>query len=460
MTTQLFSALCNPVSNWMQQYRVPGLALAVLHNGQTYTQGFGITSIQNPLPVTPDTLFQVGSISKTFLGTAAMRLAEQGRLDLDAPIRKYLPSFKLKDERVAARVSMRHLLTHTGGWLGDYFNDTGWGNDALAKMLDEIATLPQLTPLGEIWSYNNAGFNIAGRVIEVITGQPFEQAMQALVLSPLQLTNSFYFPWEVMVKQFAVGHISPQDEAEPVRVGLPWALGRSSHPAGGVVSSVNELLNYARFHLGDGSVDGQRVLAQASLQQMQATQAKAYTSADEWGLTWAIRYFGSARLVRHGGATRGFNADFTMLPAHNFAVITLTNSDRGSELYGELMPLALKLFCNVSKPDAPLINLPTQALQEYVGDYEATLQKLLVRLDGSTLTLQAIPKGGFPNHDSPPTGPALPPARMAFDGADKGLVTEGAMKGGRFEFLRDAENKIVWLHVGGRVHAMRGTPDP
>jgi CubicO group peptidase (beta-lactamase class C family) len=448
----MFQSLCEPISSWMQHYRVPGLAVAVWHNGQTYAQGFGITHIEYPRPVTPDTLFQVGSISKTFLGTAAMRLVEQGALDLDAPIRKYLPGFKLRDEGVAARATMRHLLTHTGGWLGDFFNDTGWGTDALARMLDEIATLPQLTPLGEIWSYNNAGFNIAGRVIETITGQAFEQAMQTLVLNPLQLSNSFYMPWDVMVRDFAVGHISPHDEAEPVRVGLPWPLGRSSHPAGGVVSSVNELLKYAAFHLGDGVVGGQRVLSQDLLKQMQATQTKAYSSADEWGLTWAIRYFGEARLVRHGGATRGFNADFTMSPAHNFAVITLANSDRGSELYGELMPLALKLFCNVTKPDAQPIPMPAESLREFVGEYEATLQNLVVRQDGDGLTLQAIPKGGFPNHDSPPTGPVLPPGRIVFDGTDKGVVTEGAMKGGRFEFLRDVAGAIAWLHVGGRAH--------
>jgi CubicO group peptidase (beta-lactamase class C family) len=454
----LFQSLCDPIPTWLQRYRVPGLAVAVLHNGQNYAQGFGVRSIENPLPVTPDTLFQIGSISKTFLGTTVMRLVEQDRLDLDVPIRSYLPGFKLVDEGVAAHVTMRHLLTHTGGWLGDYFNDTGWGDDALAKMLDEIATLPQLTPLGQIWSYNNAGFNIAGRVIEVITGQTFEQAMQSLLLDPLQLTHSHYFPWEVMVKNFAVGHISPQDESEPVKVGLPWPLGRSSHPAGGVVSSVNELLKYAAFHLGDGTLDERRVLSRDSLQQMQATQTKAYSSADEWGLTWAIRYLGDARLVRHGGATRGFNADLTLLPTHNFAVITLTNSDRGSELYSELMPLALKLFCNVSKPDAQPINLPDENLREYVGDYEAKLNNLLVRLGGDALTLQYIPKGGFPKHDSPPTGPALPPARMAFDGPDKGFITEGAQKGGRFEFLRDADGMIVWLHLSGRVHRL--TPDP
>ncbi len=137
-----------------------------------------MTSIENPLPVTPDTLFQVGSISKTFTATALMMLMEAGKVDLDTPVRAYLPDFQLSDESVAARVTLRHLLTHTGGWLGDYFNDFGFGDDAQAKMLIEIAKLPQLTPLGEVWSYCNTGFNIAGRIIEVITGQSYEAVIK------------------------------------------------------------------------------------------------------------------------------------------------------------------------------------------------------------------------------------------------------------------------------------------
>ena len=148
-----------------------GLAVGVWHDGNEQAAGFGVTSVENPLPVTPGTLFQVGSISKTFTATALMMLMEAGKVDLDTPIRAYLRDFRLSDEGVAARVTLKHLLTHTGGWVGDYFNDFGTGNNALAKMVKSLAKLPQITPLGEIWSYNNTGFNIAGRMIEVLTGK-------------------------------------------------------------------------------------------------------------------------------------------------------------------------------------------------------------------------------------------------------------------------------------------------
>ena len=162
----------------------------MLHEGEEHVAGFGVTSLENPLDVTPDTLFQIGSITKTFTATAVMRLVERGELDLDSPLRTYLPGLKLGDEDVAARVTMRHLLTHTGGWIGDYFDDFGSGDDALARMCESMATLPQLTPLGEVWSYNNAGFYLAGRVIEVIAGKPYEEAMQELVLEPLGLEQT------------------------------------------------------------------------------------------------------------------------------------------------------------------------------------------------------------------------------------------------------------------------------
>src|SRR6266545_2698458 len=102
---------------------VPGVALGVWHEGDEHAAGVGVTSVENPLEIDADTLFQVGSITKTVTASVAMRLVEQGELDLDAPARTYLPRFRLADEDVATRVTMRHLLTHTGGWVGDYFDD-------------------------------------------------------------------------------------------------------------------------------------------------------------------------------------------------------------------------------------------------------------------------------------------------------------------------------------------------
>ena len=190
----------------MEHWHVPGVAVGILHNGQAYTAGFGVTNVNHPLAVDSDTLFQIGSTTKTITATVAMRLVEAGTLDLDTPIRDYLPELRLADESVTARVTLRHCFTHTGGWLGDYFDDTGDGDDALARYVTNMADLPQLTPLGKIWSYNNAGFGLAGRVIEAVTGQLYEDVARQLVLQPLGMAMSFFGAADSITHRCAVGH--------------------------------------------------------------------------------------------------------------------------------------------------------------------------------------------------------------------------------------------------------------
>src|SRR5919108_4145309 len=119
----------------MRKTGTPGVAVGILLAGRAYGGGFGITSIAAPAPVDEQTLFQIGSTSKTFTATAVLRLVERGDLDLDAPVRRYLRDLRLKDPQVARTVTLRHLLTHTAGWVGDYFADTGRGDDALARVI-------------------------------------------------------------------------------------------------------------------------------------------------------------------------------------------------------------------------------------------------------------------------------------------------------------------------------------
>ena len=119
---------------------------------------------------------------------------------------------------------MRHLLTHTGGWDGDFFPDTGNGDDALARYVELMADLPQLTPLGTILSYNNAAFSLAGRVIEAVTGKTYEAALKELVLDPLRLKHSFLFPTDVMTHSYAVGHATIADKTIVLR---PWQVTRA-----------------------------------------------------------------------------------------------------------------------------------------------------------------------------------------------------------------------------------------
>jgi CubicO group peptidase (beta-lactamase class C family) len=439
-----FRALCERLAADMKRLRIPGAAIGVWRKGREYTAGFGVTSLENPLPVTPDTLFQVGSISKTFTGTLLMQLAERGRLDLDAPVRRYLPDLKLSDESVARRVTTRHLLTHVGGWVGDYFNDFGNGDDALARMVASLAPLEQITPLGEVWSYNNAGFNIAARIIEVITGQPYERAAQTMLLDPLGLKMTFFFPSDLLIThRFVVGH---ERDGKKVRVARPWAIGRAGAGVGGVVSTVRDLLAYARFHMGGG----QRLLRRKSLAAMRIPQADA-GGRGKIGLTWFIREAGPLTLYGHGGATKGQQALFQFIPQEDFALAVLTNSDAGGTLNTNALKWALEIFFGVALPAPEPIKVPARRLKAYAGRYDLPLSAFDLRLAKGKLVMHEIPRGGFPTPDSPP-GPVAPPVRFALYAPDCVVGLDEPMKGALGEFLRDGQGNLRFFRIGGRAH--------
>jgi CubicO group peptidase (beta-lactamase class C family) len=195
---QAFRRICGGAKALMGKARTPGAALGIYHNGREHYAGLGVTSMDNPLPVTPDTLFQIGSISKTFLVTIVLMLAEKGKLNINLPVRRYLPKLKLNDNSVARRVTLRDLFTHSGGWDGDFFKDFGRGEDAVRRITEDLSGLRQVAPLGKFWSYNNSGFYIAGRVVEVVTGKPYEKVVQEMLFDPLGMKNSFFFAEDVL----------------------------------------------------------------------------------------------------------------------------------------------------------------------------------------------------------------------------------------------------------------------
>ncbi len=452
--TNDFDTLTEKIQETMARLRIPGVAVGLWHGGQEYTAGFGITNIAHPLPVTPDTLFQIGSVTKTFVGTAAMRLVEMGQLDLDAPLRVYLPHLRLADESVAARVTMRHLLTHTSGWVGDYFDNFGNGDDAILKIIDRVATLPQVAPLGELWSYNNAGFYLAARVIEVLTGQTFEKAMKTLIFEPLGLRMAFFYPDdEILTHRFVVGHDVIGDELQILR---PWALPRASAGAGGIVSTVKDLLTYARFHAGDGTApDGTRLLTAESLTHMQTPRFHA-TGVSSMGLTWFIASAGEHKLIRHGGATNGHQAEFTLAPEAKFACVILCNAERGRELNAEINQWALKHYLGSGFAEAPPLDPPADQLTQYVGHYEAAANACELSAQDGKLILQVIDKGGFPTPATPPSGDQPPPVPIALYAADRWVALDPPFKGNRGEFIRAADGGVAWMRFGSRVHKRAG----
>jgi CubicO group peptidase (beta-lactamase class C family) len=448
ITDPKFRALCETVVSEMERLHVPGVAVGAYDEGQEQIAGFGVTNIDHPLPVNADTLFQIGSITKTFVGTLAMRLVEAGKLELDAPLRRYLPDLRMSEESVAANLTMRHLLTHTGGWVGDYFDDMGYGDDALANMVEKVAELPQLTPLGEIWSYNNSGFYLAGRVIEVLTGKPFEAAMQEWILDPLGMKMSFFHARDVITRRFAVGHQIENDQAS---VATPWSIGRAAHPAGGLACTVGDLFRYARFHMGDGTTaEGVRLLTPESLALMRTPQCAA-GGINHVGLTWFITDIDGVHAIGHGGGTNGQITQLTLVPERGFALAVLTNAGRGGQITGMAVKEALKTYLGLEMPEATPIATPAEQLEPFVGRYESRMTRLDLTLSDGDMVLQATPKGGFPRPDTPPPPPP-PPVKIALYAEDRAVGLEPPYKDARIEFLRDPDGAVVWMRVGGRVH--------
>ena len=339
---------------------------------------------------------------------------------------------------------MRHLLAHTGGWTGDYFDVLGPGDDALELMVARLDQLEQLTPLGEIWSYNNAGFYIAGRAIEVLAGKPFEAALQELVLDPLGLERSFFFAEDVLTHRFVVGH----DRSGAVA--RPWGIGRAAAPAGGLVSSVRELLLYAKLVFGETEL-----LRPESIAAMREPQAEVgFAMGDAVGLGWYVFERDSHRFVTHGGTTNGQQALFVACPEERFAFAVLTNHADGSALSAELRAAFLRERLGIKAPAETQIDLEPDELAAYGGSYESALSFADVTLEDEALVLRLTPKGGFPTPDSPPT-PGPPPTRLALERTDAVIALDEPLKGSRGDFLRDAQGEIAWFRISGRIHRRR-----
>ena len=432
----------------MREHPVPGVAVGLIADGEETVAGFGVTNVDHPLAVDGDTLFQIGSITKTVTATAIMRLVEAGRLSLDAPVRTYLPELRLKDEDVAARVTLRHLLTHHGGWFGDVFDDTGVGDDALARYVANLAAVEQLTPLGALWAYSNAGFAVAARVLEVATAMTAEAALDDLVLRPLGMKRSFLFARDAITYRVAAGHFVYDDGPAVAR---PWYIPRSAHAIGGIVSSARDMLTYARFQLGDGAArDGTRLLASATLRSMQTRQGPGALD-NSVGIAWSLRELEGVTFVSHGGGTIGQLALFTLAPARGFGLVVLTNSGSGAFVHQAVARWAYRTYAGVELPVPLAQERSAGELAAYVASYVSPGNTYDLALEEGALVMRSTPKVVLAEQfERKP--PLPPPARIAFYRSDRIVVLDGPLKDVEGEFLRDESGAIEWLRIGGRIH--------
>ncbi|MFH8252755.1 serine hydrolase [Microbacterium sp. B2969] len=360
-------------------HKVPGAQLGILRLGglddEVVTAAHGTLNknIVTGAPVTKDSIFQIGSISKVWTATVVMRLVDEGRLSLDTRVKDVIPELSLSDDEITEGVTIRHLLTHTSGIDGDVFTDTGRGDDCLEKYTAELSTAGRNHPLGATWSYCNSGYSLLGRVIEKVTGKTWDAAMAELLFEPLHLTHTVTLPEEAILFSAAVGHV---DVAGEQIVTPAWGLMRSVGPAGLITARAEDVLAFARLHMTGGvAPDGTRLLSEQSTADMQAFQAEVpdkHVLGDSWGLGWIRFDWNGDRLYGHDGNTIGQAAFLRIHAESGLAVTLLTNGGNTRDLYealyreifAELAGIEMKQ--PVTVPDVPV----AVDLAPFVGTYE------------------------------------------------------------------------------------------
>lgn len=384
----------------LAEHKVPAAAVAVYSDGEVIDVASGVLSKATGVEANTDSLFQVGSITKVWTTTLVMQLVDDGLVELDAPVRTYLPEFRIADEAAAAAITVRQLLCHTSGFEGDIFTDTGQGTDSIEKYVPTLSETPQLFAPGAMFSYNNAAFALLGRLIEVLRGQTFDECLRERLFTPLGLTHAAANAWEAILYRAAVGHIvaDPGDDPQAAPV---WALPRSTAAAGAMLAMrPRDLVAFARMHLDDGvAADGTTVLSAAGVKAMQERQIELpYLGrmGEAWGLGWEIFDWPGGPVIGHDGGTIGQSAFLRLLPGHNLAVALLTNGGNVIAVYTAIFEHIFRELAGVEVPAFPTPPDGARVVDasRYVGTYASSVgDNIVTQDDAGRVWIEQIPKG-------------------------------------------------------------------
>jgi CubicO group peptidase (beta-lactamase class C family) len=433
------------------KYEIPGVAVAIWTKGKQYLTCHGVTDLDRPEPIEPDTPFLIASVTKTFTATAMMRLVASQQVDLDAPVQRYLPDFAVADRSASAEITVLNLLNHTAGldWRSPDQPDESDG--ALASYVSALRDQKLIAAPGERVSYSQSGYNVAGRVIEVVTGMTYEQAIAALLLEPLALRHSTFAPREAIAEPVAMGHNVSADGT--VAVAAQWKDTRANNPGGGLAASVADLLTWARFHLSDGGF----VLPASDLHLMRRPTATLYGSSlgDAVGIGWFLRNIDDVHAFGHAGSANGQFTEILLVPEKDFAVITLANSgpDNGLAFNRDIVRAGLESVAGLNEHNAKLIRYKRRQADEYAGVYENETMQAVFSNTGKALTAAFGIKPAVRANataELPPDMPAAPIALIRGE-PDHYMITDGGLKGQRGYFSRDPSGKVTSVDMAGRV---------
>ncbi|MGD8868628.1 MAG: serine hydrolase [Gemmatimonadales bacterium] len=313
----------------MEEWKVPGLAIAVVRDGEVIlSKGFGHRDVDEQRPVTDRTLFAIGSISKSFTVTLLGMLEDEGKLDWDEPVRRYLPDFQLYDDVATKYMTPRDLVTHRSGLPR---HDLLWYGSALTRreLYERLRYLEPNREFRAVWQYQNLMFMTAGYLAEQIEGSSWEALVRERILEPLGMSRSNF---SVVEMQRADDFAYPYHENDGDVRQIDFRDIDEIGPAGSINSSVREMIDYVQFHIDKGKVGDAQLLSQSNAEQMQMPQMamQGEIPYDElghtsYGMGFFVTTYRGRKLVHHGGGIDGFISLLSFMPRERVGMIVLTN---------------------------------------------------------------------------------------------------------------------------------------
>jgi CubicO group peptidase (beta-lactamase class C family) len=440
------------------RYEVPGASVSVLADGEVTDAAAGVVNLRTGVEVQPDSPFMIQSITKVWTSTLVMQLVDEGLVALDEPVVRHLPGFRTADRTSSATITVRHLLTHTGGFEGDIWAPTTCDDDALRLFVEEhVARAPQHVEPGHLYSYCSAGMGVLGRLVEVVRGTTYAAALRRHLADPLGLTGVAFDAGEALAFRTAIGHVAPGpgETPGPLRT---WAVMPLSNPAAGnqLAMPARGLIELARVHLADGlAPGGVRLLSADSARLMRAPQVEVPATVDgsvRQGLGWRL----SSRLVEHGGDAPGNGALLRLVPDRQVAIAVLVNGGDMSGLTGELSDGLLGDLAGVAPPPPA----PEPAAEEtadvdadrYCGRYELRNEAAEVTVDGSGRLWLTVEERNEAIAMATLAGAGSEPYVTRLRRADREVflrLDEEGRSAGAVEFIgADGSGRARYLHLG------------
>ncbi|WP_157974893.1 serine hydrolase domain-containing protein [Glycomyces dulcitolivorans] len=434
-----------------REHGVPGAAVAVAVGDETAEAATGVVNRRTGVPVTPEAVFQIQSVTKVWTATLVLQLVDDGLIALGDRVRDHLPEFRTADPAASARVTVEHLLTHTGGFEGDLWTATTAGDDALQRLVeDEVPRLPQPEEPGARYSYCSAGMAVLGRLVEVKRGLTWAEALRRRLAEPLGITELAFDANDALGFNTAIGHVPQGDRGMwPLPV---WATMPESNPAAGnrLAMSARALLAFGRMHAADGRApSGEQVLSEASARAMRASRIPVLATPvapKAVGLGWEV--YGDGAVVGHGGGALGFGAMLHVVPEHRTAVVLLANGGDVNALIRDLVEPLVEQVANLRLSGPALEPAETRTDPgAYVGLYANATQRIQVSADGDGLTAVIESTGAAAEMIERAGLPSAPSTFHLREVEPGTFVTES----GRYaRFLDTADSPARFLHLGGR----------